>query len=157
MKYVIFDIDGILANADHRLHYLQKSPKDWDSFFKSEEMAKDELILAGIGMLYSVLDRAHLSGELGAVFFTGRPEKTREATTEWFKTKVELHFHQRRTPVKILMRPDGDFRNDDILKEQWLLELGPQNVLCAFEDRTRIVEMYRRHGVTCYQGAPGNF
>lgn len=32
-QIVIFDIDGTLANAEHRVHHLQKEPKDWDAFF----------------------------------------------------------------------------------------------------------------------------
>lgn len=34
MKSVyVFDIDGTLADLTHRLHHIQKQPKDWDAFF----------------------------------------------------------------------------------------------------------------------------
>ena len=32
MNCIIVDIDGTLANVEHRVHHLLKSPKDWDSF-----------------------------------------------------------------------------------------------------------------------------
>lgn len=30
---IIFDIDGTLANLDHRLRHILKEPKDWDAFY----------------------------------------------------------------------------------------------------------------------------
>ncbi len=29
----VFDIDGVLADVSHRLHYLQSYPQRWDRFF----------------------------------------------------------------------------------------------------------------------------
>ena len=29
----IFDIDGTLANGEHRRHHIEKAPKDWDTYF----------------------------------------------------------------------------------------------------------------------------
>ena len=33
MRAVICDIDGTLADVQHRLHHLEGDPKDWDGFF----------------------------------------------------------------------------------------------------------------------------
>ena len=30
---VIFDLDGTLANADHRQYLIERTPKDWDAYF----------------------------------------------------------------------------------------------------------------------------
>ena len=30
---VIFDLDGTLANADHRQYLIDRTPKDWDAYF----------------------------------------------------------------------------------------------------------------------------
>jgi hypothetical protein len=30
---ILVDIDGTLADCTHRLHHIQKQPKDWDAFF----------------------------------------------------------------------------------------------------------------------------
>jgi hypothetical protein len=29
----VFDLDGVLADVRHRLHFLDRRPKDWDGFF----------------------------------------------------------------------------------------------------------------------------
>ena len=58
------------------------------------------------------------------------------------------------------MRKDNNvekFLSDEILKENWLLEIGKNNIMCVFDDRTKIVNMWRRNGVTCFQVADGNF
>ena len=53
-KAVIFDIDGTLADSQHRLQYLEQQPKQWDKFFS--ESIKDKyipLILGVIGIAFS--------------------------------------------------------------------------------------------------------
>ena len=32
-RICIFDIDGTLANCDHRLHHVKNKPKNWDAFY----------------------------------------------------------------------------------------------------------------------------
>jgi hypothetical protein len=54
---------------------------------------------------------------------------------------------------------DGDYRADDIVKEEFLDriladEYGTQRV---FDDRDRVVTMWRRRGLVCCQVAEGNF
>ncbi len=41
MKYIAFDIDGVLADCSHRLHYIQGDDKDYDKFYSDEEILKD--------------------------------------------------------------------------------------------------------------------
>jgi hypothetical protein len=55
------------------------------------------------------------------------------------------------------MRPQGSFTPDDVLKQAWLDELGADNVFCVFDDRDKVVQMWRNNGLTCFQVAPGNF
>lgn len=33
MKYIIVDLDGTLANIDHRLHYIKQNKPDWNAFY----------------------------------------------------------------------------------------------------------------------------
>jgi phosphoglycolate phosphatase-like HAD superfamily hydrolase len=35
VKKIIFDLDGTLANIDHRRHLVEGPQKDWDAFFKA--------------------------------------------------------------------------------------------------------------------------
>lgn len=36
MKYIVFDIDGVLADCSHRLKYIQGENKDYDKFYIEE-------------------------------------------------------------------------------------------------------------------------
>ena len=45
----IFDIDGTLANCDHRLHHIQDKPKNWDLFYNG--CMDDDVILPVAEML----------------------------------------------------------------------------------------------------------
>jgi hypothetical protein len=51
------------------------------------------------------------------------------------------------------------FTSDDILKEEWLNQEFPdkQNLLCVYDDRDKVVAMWRRNGIPCFQVAPGDF
>ena len=58
------------------------------------------------------------------------------------------------------MRPANDFTPDAQLKESWLHAMHPEDrarLVAVFEDRDRVVAMWRRNGVQCFQAAPGDF
>lgn len=57
------------------------------------------------------------------------------------------------------MRGKGDRRPDHLVKKELALELDlkPENVLCVFDDRTSVVEMWRKEGFRCLQVADHNF
>jgi hypothetical protein len=48
---------------------------------------------------------------------------------------------------------------DDKLKQMWLDNLitDKSKVVCVFDDRQKVVDMWRDNGLTCMQVAPGNF
>jgi hypothetical protein len=66
-------------------------------------------------------------------------------------------------PFDVLkMRPtnkDFMFMPDDKLKQGWLDDLFPDknDILCIFDDRDKVVKMWRDNGLTCMQVAPGDF
>lgn len=55
MKYIVFDIDGVLADCSHRLHYIQKPIKDYDKFYSDKEILKDKVLKNG-QMLFNAND-----------------------------------------------------------------------------------------------------
>lgn len=137
---VIFDLDGTLANHEHRLHLIDKAPKDWDEFI--EESKNDKLNLPVVGFFYSVGDSNWPNFEVAIV--TARPERHRDITVEWLQ-------RNRLYPHALLMRDNNDFRPDWEVKEDILLNnIGRQRVLFAVEDRKCCVDMYRRNGVFCF-------
>lgn len=152
MKAVIFDIDGTLAVASHRRRFLEKSPKDWNSFY--EGMDKDEVI-EPVEFLLMCIKNAIYFRELPVeiIFCTGRPERYREITEQWLSQKLDIYNH------RILMRKEGDFRADDIVKQEMFDQLKAEGfeVFLVFDDRQRVVDMWRRNGIQCCQVAPGDF
>ena len=50
---------------------------------------------------------------------------------------------------------------DEVLKKKMLLEfVGDEwrsEVFCVFDDRQKVVDMWRDLGLTCFQVAPGDF
>lgn len=53
----------------------------------------------------------------------------------------------------LLMRPENDFRPSDVIKEQYLKEniLPYYNVIMAFDDDIRNIDMYKRNNILCMQ------
>lgn len=139
--FVIFDLDGTLANAEHRVHHLTGAVKDWRAFYAGCE--DDDPVLSIVAVL-KALSRAKHRVEI----WTGRSDEVREQTERW------LHQHADRLPIR--MRPAGDHRPDTELKAEWLATSAVAPDL-VFEDRASVVAMWRSHGIVCAQVAPGEF
>lgn len=142
--FVIFDLDGTLADVSHREHFVQRpvGEKDWESFHAA---SVNDIPKYGILRTYQALQATGHYLEI----WTGRDEKHRAATIKWL---AEHGIHK----PKLKMRPDGDHTPDDEMKSAWLDELNLP-VQLIFEDRARVVAMWRKRGILCAQVAPGNF
>lgn len=153
----IFDIDGTLADLTHRLHFI-KSPdgglkpyaeRDWNSF---NGAVKDD---APIVPVFRTLNALLASGAK-VIFFSGRNEVAREDTEQWLFEYVDMPRHA----VRLYMRAENDRRDDAIVKrEMW--DALPQDiksyVVGVFDDRDRVVRMWRELGVQCFQCNYGDF
>lgn len=147
---VIVDLDGTLCDATHRRKYVDGTlgKKDWDSFY------------GGIGddqpnpLVISVLNLLMMHCGFKPIFVTGRPEKYRTVTNNWL-VNLNVQFLGR----ALLMRKDGDFRPDDTIKEEIYNEQikGIYHVHLVLDDRNRVVNMWRRLGLECWQVAEGDF
>ena len=147
---VVFDLDGTLADDEHRQHYLEQTPKDWDRYFAL--CGDDKPIWPAIGVLKSL----HKSGHLIEIW-TGRTAGVRIQTRDWLERYRVFGWHGSLFPL--LMRPIGDYTQDIELKGRWLNQARKQNRHpdLVFEDRTRVVEFWRSEGVPCFQVAAGDF
>ena len=141
---VVFDLDGTLADPSHREHFVRRpvGEKDWDAFHAASvrDRPKHEIVRT-----YLALEATGAEVEI----WTGRDEKYRDQTVEWL-AKQGIH------SPKLRMRPNGDRTADDEMKAAWMDERD-RHVRLVFEDRQRVVDMWRRRGVTCCQVAPGDF
>ena len=152
LKTVIFDLDGTLALIDDRRAISTKDngKMDWDKFFDPANIQLDKPNWPVIHMAQTLRSAGH-----SVVIFSGRSKATKAATRDW------LNNHN--IPFDVLkMRPTESgfqFMPDDKLKQKWLDDLFPHrdDVLCVFDDRDKVVQMWRDNGLTCMQVAPGNF
>ncbi len=143
---VVVDIDGTIAKVGDRLKYLQQAKKDWDSFY--EHCDEDEPIKDVI----SIIEDLYYEGR-NIVFCTGRRKGVAKKTHDW------LLKHTKVKSFDLLMRPDGDFRHDTMVKPELLAGHGftPDDVLCILEDRDSMVSRWRDLGYRCLQVDRGDF
>lgn len=143
---ILFDIDGTLANIEHRRIYLDQERPDWAKF--NAGMGDDTPNQAVVN-LYNILWQSDV---YEIIIVTGRNEQFRKVTETWFAWN-EIPFQ------RILMRPDRDNRADYIIKEEILDMLLSEGKEIAFtvDDRQQVVDMWRRRGITCLQCDKGDF
>ncbi len=108
---LICDIDGVLADCSHRLHYLEE--KNYEAFYSIASMIEDELIERGNAM-YSRMQQP-MSG-FDVYSLTGRPERTRKITEMWL-SYYGIEYS------RMFMRADGDYRPSPEIKVDLMKEL----------------------------------
>ena len=146
----IFDLDGTLSNADHRQHYLKGGTQDWDAFFEAcDRDTPNKPVI-------KILKQLNFFSDIR--IFSGRSEAVREKTIEWLVKHTGLN---RIELPRIKMRAKGDYTPDEILKLNWYKESlsseERERVVCIFDDRNKVVSMWRSLGVTCLQVNYGDF
>lgn len=152
---VVFDLDGTLANAEKRVNQYLVCPKmgyphkrvdkiDWDAFF--EACDEDEPIVPNLAVLHALYDAGHK-----VEIWTGRSDMVRVKTEQW----LLMHGVPQSVIASMRMRPYKDHQPDDTLKSYWMDIAGTPDLV--FEDRDRVIKMYREAGVTVHQVAPGAF
>ena len=144
MSFVVFDLDGTLADTSSRLHFVTVQPKNYEAFHQASVTAK---AIAVIQPVYWGLRRQFIPIEI----WTGRPAKYEVITRNWLSLWGFTGYRRLR------MRPEGDNRPDVELKKEWLDWCGLNKPMLVFEDRTRVVDMYRENGVPCFQVKKGDY
>lgn len=132
---VIFDLDGVIADAEHRQHFLHMDAPDWDGFYDSA--ARDPVLEHGRALV-NAISREHL-----VVVLTGRIEAVSVMSRAW------LDDHGVRWDV-FISRPEDDDDTRHVLdyKREELIRLGSlgYRVDVAIDDNRKIVAMYREMG-----------
>jgi len=147
---IICDLDGTLANCEHRVHYVRDKPKNWDMFYAG--IRKDEINVPVLFVLDALLNREPVPFKI--IFCSGRPDRCREDTVWWLREYCGFGSDD----YILLMRKDGDHRADYIVKQEILDQhIDKERVMFVLDDRQQVVDMWRRNGLTCFQVAEGNF
>lgn len=145
-KTILFDIDGTIADIEHRRGFLDGDRPDWNKF---NAAMGDDTPNWPIVSLYKTLWQSEV---YDLIFVTGRNEKFRAVTEQWLVWN-EIPFS------RMLMRANKDHRADHIVKEEILDRLVAQGTVIEFtvDDRQQVVDMWRRRGITCLQCDVGDF
>ena len=129
-KAIIFDIDGTLADVEHRRHFVDGSmgKKDFNKFY--EAMGDDGVHADIAELLFMYQEKGYK-----IIICTGRPEQYREITEKWLSellafaiVKIENDGEKTKSNIdvsngyhELLMRPDDRRGDKDVLIKQDML------------------------------------
>lgn len=136
-QVVLCDIDGTIALRRGR------SPYDQSKVLEDAFDPRMNFLLSSLSEKFKI------------IFLSGRQDtkQCREDTEKWLKDNLRL------SEVTLIMRPEGDFRPDDVVKKELYQKYikDRYNVVCVFDDRDKVVKMWRNLGLLCCQVYYGNF
>ena len=140
-KIAIVDIDGTLANMQHRVKYLQETPKNYRDFYGT--VSYDTTHRSVINAVKTL----HATGHI-IIVLSGRPTQAEghinvgQLTDEWLSMYKVPNTH-------LFMRRAGDYRDDtDVKAELFSLmevcgKLDSDAVKIVIDDRERVCQVWR--------------
>jgi hypothetical protein len=130
----VFDIDGVLADVSHRVHFLERRRQDWGGFFRA---AVDDAVLPeGAALVHEAAKDCEIA------YLTGRPEVCRQDTLEWL--------HAQGFPDgELVMRSNRDHRPARKAKPPLLAQLAEGRVVAVVvDDDLEVCDAYEEAGWT---------
>lgn len=136
--FVVFDLDGTIADIAHRVHHVRGGNKNWDAFFAG---CVDDL--PNWPVVNSL--KAHLAARHRVEIWSARSDIVRRETEEWLAAEARIN------PALLThMRAAGDNTADVALKRYWLSQSADRPDL-IYDDRQRVVDMWREEDIPCFQ------
>lgn len=133
LTIAVLDVDGVLADVRHRLHHVERSPKNWDAFFAA--MADDEPLEKGISTARDLAATGHR-----IVYLTGRNESYRAVTQAWLT-------HHGLPEGRLVMRGNADRRPARQFKPAALRRLAEGGtIVTVVDDDDAVVAVLRHDG-----------
>ena len=165
--FIVFDLDGTLADDTHRQHHITGEQRDWDAYFAACD--GDIPLWPTVGVLQMMV---HLNHRVE--IWTGRSDRYRGETERWLVHNIGLAGWAWGPPswcaeladdpasrsthvIPVRMRAEGDHRSDTVVKGEWLAECGWTRPDLIFDDRSKSVSFWREQGITCYQVAQHDY
>jgi len=144
---VVFDIDGTLANIEHRLDYVRSKPKNWKAF---DAGIPNDKVNEPVARVFHSMIASDFNNDI--ILASGRSERTRQATEDWLELNGLGHYD------KLYMRKADDYRCDSIVKDEIIDQIVSDYGKLPdmwFDDRPRVVKAVRARGIfvfDVYQG-----
>ena len=156
MADIIFDVDGTLMNIEHRRHHVAievddygfrvEKKRDWKAFRKAmaDDTPNEDIVMM-----------AKLLKEAGhrIIIATGRLQSERAVTLKQL-LGAGVVFDAIYTRENV-----HEFKSDSEVKEKFLdrMKADGYNPTMAFDDRQKVVDMWRRNGLRVFQVDKGDF
>jgi len=135
----ILDLDGTLALRTDRGPY---------EYERVQSDAPNWRVIDVLAVLAHTTEHTH---HLFVV--SGRPDSCRGATARWLEDNLPFSIDA------LFMRAEGDDRPDEIVKAEIYEEkIQPfYRTVAVWDDRDKVVKMWRERGLQVFQVADGNF
>ena len=164
---ILFDLDGTIANVDARREAANQAADDYhDDNIRMDDSKLFPLTRKAWWTAWQNPDnilRLDYPNELVVsvlrdwrergkhiVIVSARNDKNRAVTEEWL-AKYGIHYDA------LYMRPDGDYRPDNVFKQELLDNIrkgGEDLIERVYDDRNQVVDMWRANGIDCIQVVP---
>jgi hypothetical protein len=179
---IVFDLDGTLANCEHRRHFVDGSYREgcdhwhqipghpldmcdeckikwkewrpnWPAFY--EACDKDEPIEPVLSNFIHLTQGEPFNHNVQ--IWSGRCESVREKTLKWLVGLTGYCEDYQYWDRRLKMRPIGDNTPDDVLKEKWLdsylLFKRNDPIDFVFDSNPKNIAMWRRRGIFVFNCA----
>ena len=142
-KCIIIDIDGTLANIEHRRKDLL-AENNWKEF--NSKINLDSINIWCRELINSFKDKYNI------ILVTGRTEEFNDVTLKWLNDNNIFY-------SEIFFRENSDYRDDTIIKKEiYEKSIEPSYIpLFVVDDRNKVVKMWRELGLVCLQCNYGDF
>lgn len=135
-KIVLCDIDGTLANGEHRESFVQQEKKDWDSYYSL--LSDDKPIDIVVRWV------RELKKEYTICLVSGRPDTYQRETIKWLEVHGIAYDW-------LFMRSGGDRRPDVQVKNDVLKHIPKHLIEFAIDDRPCVIrEAWRANNVRVF-------
>lgn len=137
----VCDLDGTLCDVSHRRQWVASNPKNWDAW--NAGISEDKLNVP----VYEAISA--LSMAFPIILVSGRGEEYRKVTEEWLEHYDVIY-------QELFMRAANDIRADDEVKAELADEVEKTyKILGVFDDRQRVVRMWRSRGIFVFDVSQG--
>lgn len=138
MRTVVIDLDGTLANIDHRTHLVKRDKPLWDEFYAA---CCDDTVNHWCKSLMASMSAQSYT----VLIVSARRDTEKTKTLLWLQENGVIY------DDLIMLRKGADHTKDTELKRAWLKSYRKENILFVVDDRQKVVDMWREEGVVCLQ------